>query len=245
MRRFVTTAVAVALMGGAALAGPAVAADDTTTDRLTGPAPPAPSRRTTCSPPSPAGADRPGKQTAPQALDTARRVLGGRALPRDPSVTMALRDLWRTKSELRGSEPRARDRPARPAHRRRLRPPGRRLHRPGGRTGLQHPAVPPLRDRRPRRAAVARVARAEPRGHGLGVEPPSSTSSATARRSRTARAAAAPSSTSTSRTSAAASTATARRRSVRRSARPRATACSTTTSRSRSSPTRRRSRTCW
>ena len=105
MRRFVTTAVAVALMGGAALTGPAVAADDTTTDRLTGLGSAGAESPYDLLAAEPGQAwTAPGKQTAPQALDTARRVLGGRALPRDPSVTMALRDLWRKKSELRGSD---------------------------------------------------------------------------------------------------------------------------------------------
>jgi hypothetical protein len=102
MRRIVTTALAVALMGGAVLSAPAVAAD---TDRPTGPgsagvlAPgellePAPE------PALPAF----GEQTATDTLATARRVLAGQALRRDPSATLALRDLWLRKSELRGKE---------------------------------------------------------------------------------------------------------------------------------------------
>jgi hypothetical protein len=45
-----------------------------------------------------------GEQTATDTLATARRVLAGQALRRDPSATLALRDLWLRKSELRGKE---------------------------------------------------------------------------------------------------------------------------------------------
>src|SRR6478672_12933873 len=89
MRRIVTTAVAVALMGGA-LAAPAVATDDSRPGR-----------------PEAGSAQAwtvPGEQTARGALATARRLARGNALPRDPDMTMALRDLWRRKSELRGND---------------------------------------------------------------------------------------------------------------------------------------------
>ena len=102
MRRIVTTALAVALMGGAALSAPAVAAD---TDRPT-----LPGSAGVFSPgelpelaPEPALPDF-GEQTATDTLATARRVLKGQALRRDPSATIALRDLWMKKSELRGRE---------------------------------------------------------------------------------------------------------------------------------------------
>ena len=102
MRRIVTAAVAIALMGGAALSAPAVAADN---DRPSGPG------ATTV--PSPAEAleivPEPalpsfGEPTASETLATARRVLSGKALRRDPSATLALRDLWLKKDKLRGQE---------------------------------------------------------------------------------------------------------------------------------------------
>lgn len=107
MRRLVTTAVALALMGGAALSAPAAASDH---DRPTGPG--------TTGVPSPAEAlelaPEPalpefGEPTASETLATARRVMTGNALPRDPSATLVLRDLWLKKSELRGAERRQAD----------------------------------------------------------------------------------------------------------------------------------------
>lgn len=107
MRRLVTTAVALALMGGAVLSAPAVAADH---DRPTGPG-----TTGVLSPdealelaPEPALPEF-GEPTASETLSTARRVLGGNALPRDPSATLALRDLWLKKSKLRGAERRQAD----------------------------------------------------------------------------------------------------------------------------------------
>ena len=102
MRRIVTTAVAIALMGGAALSAPAVAADQ---DRPTGPGTsgvlsPADALELAPEPALPAF----GEPTASETLATARRVLAGNALPRDPSATLALRDLWLKKSELRGRD---------------------------------------------------------------------------------------------------------------------------------------------
>ena len=102
MRRIVTTALAVALLGGAALSAPAVAAD---TDRPTGPGSAgvlAPGDLLELTP----EAARPafGEQTATDTLATAHRVLSGNALRRDPSATLALRDLWLKRSELRGSD---------------------------------------------------------------------------------------------------------------------------------------------
>ncbi|MCF6379964.1 DUF6055 domain-containing protein [Nocardioides KLBMP 9356] len=104
MRRIVTTAVALALMGGAALSAPAVAAGDTRADR------PSWSGAGVLSPgevPDFADEVAPpafGKQTASDVLATARRVLKGSALRRDPSATIALRDLWLRKPELSGKE---------------------------------------------------------------------------------------------------------------------------------------------
>ncbi|WP_374455708.1 MXAN_6640 family putative metalloprotease [Nocardioides sp.] len=112
MRRIVTTAVALALMGGAALSAPAVAADQAgDNSRPAGPG--------SVSVPSPAEAlemvPEPalpefGEVTPSEALATARRVMTGNALPRDPSATLALRDLWLSKTDLRGSERRMADR---------------------------------------------------------------------------------------------------------------------------------------
>lgn len=102
MRRIVTTAVAIALMGGAALSVPAVAADQ---DRPTGPGSsgvltPAEALDLAPEPAPPAF----GEPSASTALATARRVLSGNALRRDPSATLALRDLWLKKSQLRGRD---------------------------------------------------------------------------------------------------------------------------------------------
>lgn len=100
MRRIVTTAAAVALIGGAALSAPASA-----DDRSTG--------RGDASVPTPAEAlELPAEPSLPDALEqspsdtlaTAKRVLTGKALPRDPSATLALRDLFMQKKQLRGSE---------------------------------------------------------------------------------------------------------------------------------------------
>jgi hypothetical protein len=102
MRRIITTAVAVALVGGAALSAPAVAADNA---RPTGTG--------TVSVPSPADAldltyedalpsfDAP---SAGEALITAKRVMNGNARKHDPSMTLALRDLFMKRSELRGKD---------------------------------------------------------------------------------------------------------------------------------------------
>ena len=107
MRRLVTTAVALALMGGAALSAPAVAADH---ERQTGPGTtgvldPAEALELTPEP----ELDRLETASASETLATARRVMSGNALPRDPSATLVLRDLWLKKSELRGAERRQAD----------------------------------------------------------------------------------------------------------------------------------------
>lgn len=106
MRRIVTTAVAIALTG-AALSVPAVAADN---DRPTGPVSagvlsPGEAPELTAEPALPAFGDA----TASETLATARRVLAGNALRRDPSATLALRDLWLKRSQLRGNERRIAD----------------------------------------------------------------------------------------------------------------------------------------
>ncbi|HEV2796944.1 MAG TPA: MXAN_6640 family putative metalloprotease [Nocardioides sp.] len=102
MRRIVTTAVTVALLGGAALSAPAVAADS---DRPSGPGSAgvlAPDELLELVPEPALPAF--GEQTASDTLNTARRVLSGNGLRRDPSATIALRDLWLKKSELRGND---------------------------------------------------------------------------------------------------------------------------------------------
>ncbi len=111
MRRIVTTALSIALMGGAALAAPAVAADNArSSDRPTGPGTsgvPSPAEALEM-PPEPALPVLEG-QTASETLATAKRVVTGKALTRDPSATLALRDLWMRRSELRGAERRQAD----------------------------------------------------------------------------------------------------------------------------------------
>jgi hypothetical protein len=100
MRRLLTTAVAIALMGGAALSAPAVAADN---DTPTGPigSLSRPSERLAA--PQFALPDA-WSPTATDALAAARRVLGGKARSADPSATLALRDLFMKKSQLRGAD---------------------------------------------------------------------------------------------------------------------------------------------
>lgn len=99
MRRIVTTAVAVALIGGAALSAPAVAADrtDPRTADLT------PATGQTVAPPQ-AALPEVADLTSAGALDTARRVLSGKARAQDPSATLALRDLWIKKASLKGRD---------------------------------------------------------------------------------------------------------------------------------------------
>lgn len=105
MRRIVTTAVTIALMGGAALTAPAVAADN---DR-----PATPGASGSFDPQDVLGLVQPDLQpglevgyepTASETLTTAKRVMAGNARPGDPSATLVLRDLWMKKSELRGGE---------------------------------------------------------------------------------------------------------------------------------------------
>jgi hypothetical protein len=115
MRRIVTAVAALALVGGAALSVPAAA--DQPTDRPGKQSRPSGPR--TADVPSPAEAlellpepalPQFGRATPSEMLATARRVLSGNALPRDPSATLALRDLWMHRAELQGSERRQADR---------------------------------------------------------------------------------------------------------------------------------------
>ena len=105
MRRIVTAAVTIALMGGAAVSAPAVAAEQ---DRPTGSG----AGLTDSPEPLTLSADPAQKLGALSASDTlaiARRVASGDALPRDPSATLALRDLWLKRARLRGTERRQAD----------------------------------------------------------------------------------------------------------------------------------------
>ena len=98
--KIVTAAAALALMGAGALTVPAAYADQErpapgdTVDlqkQLSDGLAPAQSIAEIVDP------------TASEALDTARRVFDGKATTRDPSATLALRDLWMKKSELTGA----------------------------------------------------------------------------------------------------------------------------------------------
>ncbi len=106
MRSTIVTAVAaLALMGAGALTVPAAYADQdqpdlvaTTGELLPGAVE---EMQAEAALPDPA-LDSPSAQLA-----TAQRVTTGQALPQDPSATLALRDLWVSKSQLRGTERRA------------------------------------------------------------------------------------------------------------------------------------------
>ena len=109
MRTTIITAVAgLALMGAGALTVPAAYADQTR---------PVPTGTTGVPTPTEASQLVPEAalpelftQTSPsQDLVTARRVMTGKALPSDPSATLALRDLWLSRSQLRGVERREAD----------------------------------------------------------------------------------------------------------------------------------------
>ena len=106
MRRIFTTAVAVALMGGAALSAPAVADDR---DRSI---PPATTGVPIPSEPLQVSADPElelGKLSASDTLATARRMASGDARPTDASATLVLRELWLKRKLLRGAERRQAD----------------------------------------------------------------------------------------------------------------------------------------
>lgn len=105
MRRIFTTAVAVAMMGGAALSAPAVAADQ---GRPSTPAAsPAAPGVTIPSEPLQVSTDPAvelGSLTPSETLTTASRVMSGNALANDPSATMVLRELWLKRKQLKGAE---------------------------------------------------------------------------------------------------------------------------------------------
>ncbi|GAA1938294.1 MXAN_6640 family putative metalloprotease [Nocardioides hwasunensis] len=102
MRRALTTAVAIALMGGAALSAPAVAADGQR------PINPRTADLSASGGPSDLAPQAPlpevDQLAAGDALTTARRVFSGKARANDPSATLALRDLWVKRSELSGRD---------------------------------------------------------------------------------------------------------------------------------------------
>ncbi|NYE37659.1 hypothetical protein F4692_002792 [Nocardioides cavernae] len=114
MRRIVTTALAVALVGSAALAAPATAADQ---DR---PAVPGVTQELEgfdarsvidlTQPPVEPSLELAYEPSASETLATARRVLAGNSRPSDPSATIVLRDLFMQKSQLRGADRRLADR---------------------------------------------------------------------------------------------------------------------------------------
>ena len=171
MRRIVTTAVAVALMGGAALVRARRRRRRPDPTERPCPAPPASCRRTTCSSSTPRGgaarvrrADR-RRHPRHRAPGPERQRAAARPV-RHPRAARPVAEEVRAARQ----RPQARQLPPGPPDRRRGRRPGLRLHRARGRADLQHPALPPLRRHRHRRPADARVARAEPRGDGLRVE---------------------------------------------------------------------------
>lgn len=113
MRRIVTTAVAMALVGGATLSAPAVAADK---DRPADKATTGVQQQTKALEKAadkalehglglaPGAVPEVSDATAPETLAIARRVLSGDATRRDPSATIALRDLFMKRSQLRGKD---------------------------------------------------------------------------------------------------------------------------------------------
>ena len=115
MRRMIAIAATVALAAGGVLSAPAYADDASATPELTAPtATPAPTEAPTEVPvetvPLPVIPEAAAVAPAPRAaLTTARRVLAGRAVPRDPSATVALRDLWMARTRLTGAERRQAD----------------------------------------------------------------------------------------------------------------------------------------
>jgi hypothetical protein len=110
MRRFVTTAVAIALVGGA-LGAPAVAADNDRPAGMPGSSgvlDPSDLLELTPEPALPVLEEQ-VEPTASETLATARRVLAGNGRPSDPSATLVLRDLWMKRSQLDGAERRRAD----------------------------------------------------------------------------------------------------------------------------------------
>lgn len=110
MRRFVTTALAVALAGTTVMAAPSVAADRDrpTPAGVAGSFDPRGVTDFTGAPALP-GVVTSAEPTAAGSLGTARRLLSGNARPGDPSATIALRDLFMKRSQLRGEARRAAD----------------------------------------------------------------------------------------------------------------------------------------
>ncbi|MBC2934023.1 MXAN_6640 family putative metalloprotease [Nocardioides sp. zg-1228] len=110
MRRFVTTAVAIALVGGA-LGAPAVAAANDrpgSTPGTSGVLDPSDLFELTPEPALPV-LEEDLEPTASETLATARRVLAGDARAGDPSATLVLRDLWMKRTQLEGDQRRQAD----------------------------------------------------------------------------------------------------------------------------------------
>ena len=108
MRRIIAMAATVALAAGGVLSAPVANADDeVSVQEPTAPAATEPYVETV---PLPVLPETGSVTVAPRAaLTTAQRVLAGGALPRDPSATIALRDLFLVRGRLQGAERRRAD----------------------------------------------------------------------------------------------------------------------------------------
>ena len=110
MRRIITAAVAIALMGGTALSAPAVAAGQGGDGQ--GRTAPVVPRIPVATEPLQVSTD-PARElrelTASETLATARRAVSGDVRADDPSTTLVLRELWLKRKQLRGAERRQAD----------------------------------------------------------------------------------------------------------------------------------------
>lgn len=117
MRRTITAAVAVALLGGAALSAPAVAADTArqgdsfSVDPSASPSDVSPRTTFSFDPglTTGSGLTEVPELTPAGALSTALRVVKGNARAGDPSATLALRDLFMKRDSLTGAQRRRAD----------------------------------------------------------------------------------------------------------------------------------------
>jgi len=108
MRRIIAMAATVALAAGGVLSAPTATADESTPTQ--DPSAPAVTDAPVETVPLPVIPETDAVAPAPlTALATARRVLSGQALPRDPSATIALRDLFMVRARLDGRERRQAD----------------------------------------------------------------------------------------------------------------------------------------
>ena len=109
MRRIIATVATVALAAGGALSMPTAYADDAAAQEPTAPAATEPTEPTEVVP-VPALPEAAAVAPAPRvSLTTARRVLAGGPLDRDPDASLALRDLWMARTALSGAERREAD----------------------------------------------------------------------------------------------------------------------------------------